>query len=123
MANTIFIGFLLVIILIISIIALGYRRQAKQTEREFRELLEGFTASNSLVEAAQSTAANYLDACRLIAIHRSGRMNTFTFVRGHTSFMIQTMGLMSDVPDDWRRQAGLLEPLDYGRGLYTDTTK
>lgn len=107
MASTIIIGILLFVILITAMIALGYRRQTKRIESEYRKLLAVYNEAITLAEAGQSTAKDFLNACRLIAIHRSGRMNHFTFVRGNETFTIQTMGLMSDVPDVWRKWAGL----------------
>lgn len=94
-------------IIILALIFILQVKRYRFLARKYNELLAGFTENNTLIEAAQSTATEYLNACRLIAIGRNGRMNIFTFVRGNETFMIQTMGLMSDVPDDWRRQAGL----------------
>lgn len=54
-----------------------------------------------------AVAHNFLNACRLIAIYRNGRLNVFTFARGDTNFTIETMGLLSDTPQTWREQAGL----------------
>lgn len=103
----IFLGLLILTVIILILMFVQQVKRYKLLARKYNELLAGLTEANAIVEAGQSTANNFLDACRLIAIHRSGRMNTFTFVRGNASFMIQTMGLMSDVPDDWRKQAGL----------------
>ena len=51
-----------------------------------------------------STISN---ACRLLSIHRNGRLNVFTFARGDETFTIETMGLLSDNIDEWRKVAGL----------------
>lgn len=48
---------------------------------------------------------DYIDACRLIAIHRDGRLNVFTFVRGDDTWSIETMGLLSDKPQEWCARA------------------
>lgn len=50
---------------------------------------------------------NFLTSCRLIAIHRNGRVNVFTFARGDKNFTIETMGMLSDLPQTWRELAGL----------------
>jgi len=39
----------------------------------------------------------------LISIERKGRSNVFTFVRGDKIHQIETMGLMSDNPANWRK--------------------
>lgn len=80
-----------------------YRRMARNAN-------DVTTQSLAHLANAQSTARAFLDACRLIAIHRNGRMNVFTFARGQTTFMIETFGVMSDEPDVWREQAGLVPP-------------
>lgn len=55
----------------------------------------------------QGISHNFVNSCRLISIHRSGRTNHFTFARGDKTFSIETVGLLSDDPRAWREQAGL----------------
>ena len=43
----------------------------------------------------------------LVDILRDGRMNVFVFVRNGATFKIETMGLMEDMPDLWRKLAGI----------------
>lgn len=43
----------------------------------------------------------------LVDIQREGRMNVFVFVRNGATFKIETMGLMEDQPDLWRKLAGI----------------
>ncbi len=45
--------------------------------------------------------------CRLANITRNGRLNTFHFVRNGQSFTIETMGLLSDDVEGWKKQAGI----------------
>lgn len=103
MGTTIFIGVLLLIILILAILALTYRRMASNANN---------VTSQSLAQLAnaQSTARAYLDAAKLIRIDRTGRLNVFTFARQDQLFTIQTMGIWDDTPDLWREQAGLVPP-------------
>lgn len=56
---------------------------------------------------ARTVGDDFLNSCRLIGIHRKDRMNVFTFARGDEIFIIETMGLLSDQPDEWRDKAGL----------------
>lgn len=81
--------------------ALTYRRMARNAN-------DVTTQTLSHLEHDQSTARAFLDAGRLIGISRQGRMNVFTFARGNKIFTIETMGIMSDEPDVWREQAGLI---------------
>jgi hypothetical protein len=85
---------------IAAMTAFNYRRMAKKANDVTTETL-------GYLEHSQSVAKTFDNAARLIAIHRNGRMNVFTFARGHEIFMIETMGVMSDEPDVWRKQAGL----------------
>lgn len=59
------------------------------------------------LHGSQSTARNYLDSCRLIAIHRDGRLNVFTYQRNDEIFTIETMGLLGDDVEGWRKRAGV----------------
>jgi hypothetical protein len=58
---------------------------------------------------AHSIADDFLSSCRLLSIHRNGRLNVFTFARGDQVFTVETMGLLSDNPDEWRKLAGLTQ--------------
>lgn len=58
-------------------------------------------------QQAASMAKQFIDAPKLIAIHRDGRLNVFTFARGDEYFTIETMGLLNDDVDGWRKQAGI----------------
>lgn len=49
----------------------------------------------------------YVQACKLVAITRNGRMNVFTFERNGEHFEIETMGMLSDDIAGWKTQAGL----------------
>lgn len=50
---------------------------------------------------------NNVNACQLINIARNGRMNVMTFTRAGSTFQIESMGILSDRPDEWRLLAGL----------------
>ena len=39
----------------------------------------------------------------LIGINRKGRMNTFIFMKGSEMHQIETMGLLSDNLDEWKK--------------------
>ena len=58
---------------------------------------------------ARDVANEFLNSCRLLSIHRNGRLNVFTFARGDQIFTVETMGLLSDNPDEWRTMAGLTQ--------------
>jgi hypothetical protein len=58
---------------------------------------------------ARDVANQFLTSCRLLSIHRNGRLNVFTFARGDQIFTVETMGLLSDNPDEWRTMAGLTQ--------------
>lgn len=80
------------------------RAEAREAEqRAISELWETEFAKISGI------SHNFLNACRLLSIHRNGRVNIFTFARHEQIFTIETMGLLSDQPDEWRRLAGLLD--------------
>ena len=56
----------------------------------------------ALQNAVRDAEQRYDDAPKLIAIDRSGRINTFTFERRGETFTVETMGLISDDIVGWR---------------------
>lgn len=82
--------------------ALHYRRR-------FGESLIEIGRLNTHHSQAQDVSREFLNACRLLSIHRNGRVNVFTFARGDQIFTVETMGLLSDNPDEWRTMAGLTQ--------------
>lgn len=58
-------------------------------------------------QQAAAASEQFINAAKLIAIHRTGRENVFTFARGSDFFTIETMGLLNDDVDGWRKQAGI----------------
>lgn len=107
MANNVLMLILLGLIALDVVFAIYNWQRSKQFKRKYNELLAGFTQANALLEPAQRTANEFLTACRLIAIDRNGRWIVFTFARGDKIFTFETMGLMSDNIQDWRKEAGL----------------
>lgn len=79
-----------------------YRSLARINASEVERL-----QSNGL--QARNVANEFLTSCRLLSIHRNGRLNVFTFARGDQIFTVETMGLLSDNPDEWRTMAGLTQ--------------
>jgi len=49
----------------------------------------------------------YNDACKLVSVERDGRINRFVFARNGEHFIIETMGMLSDDVEGWKKQAGL----------------
>lgn len=96
---------------IATIAAIYYRQSARRARLSIDNLRAEHTAIVGAWEAelvkVQGVSHNFLHACRLLSIHRNGRVNLFTFSRSDEIFTIETMGLLSDDPDEWRRLAGL----------------
>jgi ABC-type multidrug transport system fused ATPase/permease subunit len=90
------------IIIFLYLYARHWIRRAKWAEHEA-------ATWKALVDQRANTANNFYQACRLISIHRQDRMNLFTFARGDEMFTIETVGMLSDDPDEWRRLAGLTD--------------
>lgn len=94
-----------IVVLLIAVILLhdNYRH----VRAEFIKLQSTRNEWEKIATERHAVAHNYLNACRLIAIHRNGRMNVFTFARGDKIFSIETMGLWEDNVDQWKQQAGI----------------
>lgn len=89
--------------------ALGRAKRYQQERNECRECAERWIKEhNSHIMATKKVGEDFMNACRLIDIRRDGRVNHFTFARGEEIFIIETMGLLSDNPNEWRKQAGLM---------------
>ena len=95
-----------VIVTIIAVLAIGLAVGYRRERVHFRRNIDEWEAELIRLKGASH---NFLTSCRLIAIHRSGRLNVFTFARDNKIFMIETMGMLSDTPQTWREQAGLIE--------------
>lgn len=74
------------------------------TNEEHAELHKHY--SEAMAQAAVSSE-QYIKAPKLIALHRNGRLNVWTFARGDELITIETMGLLSDDVEGWRNQLGL----------------
>ena len=79
-------------------------RQLKKIAAEYHDICGKWETEFAKISGVSH---NFLNACRLLAIHRNGRVNVFTFARGDQIFTIETMGLLSDNVDEWRNVAGL----------------
>ena len=55
------------------------------------------------LERAEAAAQEMAKHAHLIGITRDGRTNKFVFVRAGQMFEIETMGLLSDNPAQWRK--------------------
>lgn len=82
-------------------------RRARYWMKRAETLGNNCEAWEAEISRISGISHNFLNACRLIAIHRNGRVNEFTFARHDKMFMIETMGILSDRPDEWRKQAGI----------------
>lgn len=91
------------------IITLGiYAFIVGRQDRKIKQLTKERDTWKALVDQRANTAQQFLNSCRLIDIKRDTRFNYFTFARGNDVFTIETMGILSDTPDEWRKQAGLM---------------
>lgn len=90
----------LTIIFGLIVLLLDFRKWARDAQTKAVKLLAAY-------EATQTIANDFLKSCRLISIQRNGRVNVFTFARNDQIFTIETVGLLSDEPREWRRLAGL----------------
>lgn len=88
--------------------SLGAYAVGKQ-QRQLEQVTKERDTWKTLVDQRANTAQQFLIACRLIEIKRDARFNYFTFARGNDVFTIETMGLLSDTPDEWRKRAGLMQ--------------
>lgn len=98
---------LMPIAILTTILAMRYRSlmvSARKLSEHNRACCDAREAELSRI---QGISHNFLAACRLIAIHRNGRMNVWTFSRGDQMFTIETMGVYADNPAEWRQLAGL----------------
>lgn len=75
--------------------------------RYYRETVSRCLKLEILLAQRTKQLEDALDCARLIAITRQGRCNIFTFSRCKNTFQIETMGILSDNPDEWRRLSGL----------------
>ena len=50
---------------------------------------------------------HFENACKLVSVERDGRINRFVFARNGEHFIIETMGMLSDDVEGWKKQAGL----------------
>lgn len=55
------------------------------------------------LERAEAAAQEMAKHAYLVGINRDGRSNKFIFVRGGQMHEIETMGLLSDNPAQWRK--------------------
>ncbi|QWY83200.1 hypothetical protein [Rhizobium phage RHph_X2_24] len=71
------------------------------TSRKAQELAR----SNLELRGKLLAAEKLLDDCtKLIAIERDGRVNKFTFIRNGQQLTIETMGLLSDDVNRWKKE-------------------
>jgi hypothetical protein len=68
------------------------------------EAMFGKSQKMSLVEAENKALKQRLESIpELVAITRTGRLIKFTFVRNHAVYTIETMGLLSDDTEQWKK--------------------
>lgn len=101
---TAYFGLTTAAIFVLTALTIRFRSQRNRYKNERDHYRDNCNLSGTV---HCKVAVSFLTSCRLITIHRNGRLNVFTFARGDSVFTIETMGLLSDIPDNWRKQAGL----------------
>lgn len=112
MFGTVIMSAALIVLSITVVLLMRGNRQFRRMLNEYHQICENWETEFAKVNGVSS---EFLNACRLLAIHRNGRLNVFTFARNDDVFSIETMGLLSDNVEEWRKQAGLSS--DQRRGL------
>lgn len=79
---------------------LGSRAKIKAMEALFNAQL---AEVQERLERAEAAAQEMAKHAYLIGINRDGRTNKFVFVRAGQMHEIETMGLLSDNPAQWRK--------------------
>ena len=81
-----------------------YLRERFVTNKEHAELHQLYIDAGT---QAATMSEQFINAPKLIALHRNGRLNVWTFARGDEMITIETMGLLSDDVENWKQQLGL----------------
>lgn len=89
-------GLMTTVAILAMLLAARYRKQRNNYRRNCK-----------CAEPDCKVPVSNVNACQLINIARNGRMNVFTFTRDGSTFNIESMGILSDRPDEWRLLAGL----------------
>lgn len=79
---------------------LGARKKIAAMEAVFNAQL---AEAQERLDRAEAAAQEMAKHAYLIGINREGRTNKFIFIRGGQMFEIETMGLLSDNPAQWRK--------------------
>lgn len=89
-------GLMTTVAILAMLLAARYRKQRNNYRRNCK-----------CAELDCKVPVSNVNTCQLINIARNGRMNVFTFTRDGSTFNIESMGILSDRPDEWRLLAGL----------------
>lgn len=93
---------ILILMIIIGILSIIINRQRPQINIKNRQLQ---MLNDDLVKFHTERH----NMTRLQSIERTGRMNSFTFIRNGETFTIESMGMMSDNITQWKMKAGLYD--------------